>query len=115
MEENTTAAATWQEPTAAKIAEWKKAHDIEEIHVLKAVDPKDKVTKKAYCRPPSMEDLTRASKSNKDKPGTYNQSLLANCMLDCHPDVMKSQALYQGMVFAMDKIIIAADVEVEKL
>jgi hypothetical protein len=107
--------AEWQEPSKEQIAEWKKKHEVANIHVLKAVDPADGTTKKAYCRTPTMTDLIRASQSNKEKPGTYNQSLYENCVLSAHPDIKKSQALYQGVIFAVDKIIIAADVEVEKL
>jgi hypothetical protein len=107
--------ASWTEPSAAKIAEWKKEHEISTIHVLKVRDDRDGKIKKAYCRTPSMSDLIRASQSQKEKAGTYNQSLFVNCLLDCHPDIKTEQALYQGAVFAMDKIIVAADVEVEKL
>ena len=112
--ENTTA-ATWNEPTADKIAEWKKQYMIDHIHVLKAKDSRDGSIKKAYCRAPQMNDLIRAAASQKEKAGTYNQSLFENCVLDMHPDVKSRNDLYQGMVFNMDKIIIAAEVEVEKL
>lgn len=111
--ENTTAA--WQEPSKEEIAEWKKKHEIDEIHVLKVGDKRDGSIKKAYCRTPTMVDLIRASQSNKEKAGTYNQSLYENCVLSAHPDIKKVQALYQGVVFAIDKIVVAADVEVEKL
>jgi hypothetical protein len=103
----------WQEPTPEQIKEWKKEHD--EVFLLKAKDPKDGKVKPAYVRSPTVADLQRAAASDKQKAGTYNQSLYENCVLDAHPDVKKSKGCYQGMIFNMDKIIVAAEVEVEKL
>lgn len=111
----TTAATSWQEPTADKVAEWKKEFGIDEIHVLKVSDKRDNSIKKAYMRPPMMSDLIRASESNKAKAGTYSQSLFENCVIDCHPDIKRVQTLLQGAIFSMDKIIVAAEVEIEKI
>lgn len=111
----TTADQNWNEPTKEQIDAWKKEYNIDVIHKLNAMDTRDRKIKSAYMRPPTMADFIRAAQSNKDKVGTYNQSLYENCVLAAHPDIQKYQPLYQGMVFNVDKIVSAAEVEVEKL
>lgn len=114
MTNTAASSAGWSEPTPDLIAEWKKEHGTD-IHRLKARDTRDNTIKHAYCRTPNLSDFSRAAESDKKKLGTYNQSLYENCVLLAHPDIKAVPALYQGVIFKMSEIIVAADVEVEKL
>lgn len=106
----------WQEPTKDQITAWKKEHNTEDIHVIKVKDEKDgNKWKKAYLRTPNIDDLVRASGSEKAKPGTYAKSLFENCKLDAHPDIIAKSKLYAAAMMKTNAIEVAAEAELEKL
>lgn len=105
----------WREPSKEKIAKWKKEHDTDSITVFVATDDRDKQKKKAYFRSPNIVDLQRAASSEKAKPGTFNQSIFENCLLDCHPDVKLYQPLLLGMLTQVGELSTAAEVTIVKL
>lgn len=103
-------------PTKEQVAAWKKEFDSQVIHVIAVKDDGDKgAIKRAYLREPSIEDLSRASASEKAKPGTYLKSLFENCVIQLHPDIDAKKKLYNGAVRLTGDIEMAAEGTLEKL
>ena len=105
-----------EDPTKEQIANWKKEHNCETIHVIKIKDEKDKnAIKKAFLRTPTIDDLSRASASEKAKAGTWSKSLFENCVLQMHPDVRGKILLYNAAVRMSGEIEASASAELEQL
>lgn len=104
---------SWAEPNKEQIATWKQEHNSEAIHVIKIKDGAE--WKKAYLRSPNIDDLVRASGSEKAKAGTYSKSLYENCVLAQHPDIKAKPKLYNAAVMQTGNIEVAAEAELEKL
>jgi hypothetical protein len=97
----------FEEPSAAKIAEWKREHG--NVFRIKVED------KVCYLKPPSRKTLGYASVAAKENPLKFNEVILRDCWLAGNEEIKSDDVLFLSVSPKLDKLIETKEVELEKL
>ena len=114
MEPNTEEKTTATLPNKQQIDAWKKKYPTG-VHQLTAKHPVDKTEHSAIIRQPGMVDVQRAMASEKQRVGTFNESIFSNCELFCDPLIKSTDSLMMGIYGQLGDLIEIAEVTVKKL
>jgi hypothetical protein len=97
----------FEEPSAAKIAEWKKKYgDVFRIKVDGRV---------CYLKKPNRKTLGYASIAAKENPLKFNEVILRDCWLAGNEEIMTDDELFLSIGPKVDKLLEMKEAELEKL